>query len=81
MRSALSFGCFVAGTVAFLRFFYLVPQLRRERRGAPRSRLESWFPWVVGDLTPAGDKLRRHMNSLMVIGWVLLVAGLLLRFS
>jgi len=81
MRAAFSFTCFVTGTVVFLRFFFLVPRLRRERRGAPASRLEWWFPWLVADLTPTGERLRRHMNALMVVGWVLLVLGLVLRLS
>ncbi len=80
MRASLALACFVAGTVAFLRFFSLVPRLRKERVGPPPSKLHHWFPWLPDHFTPAGERLRRHMNRLTVLGWVFLIAGLLFRF-
>ncbi len=79
MRSSLAFGCFVAGTVAFVRFFMLVYRLRRERIGPPPTKVHSWFPWLPGGrFTAAGDAIRRRMNGLMLLGWAFLIAGLML---
>ncbi len=78
MRESLAFACFVAGTVAFIRFFVLVPKLRKERVGAPASKLHYWFPWLPGSFTPAGQRIRRQMSALLVLGWILLMAGLIL---
>ncbi len=78
MRASLAFACFVAGTVAFVRFFYLVPRLRKEQVGAPASELQLWFPWLPGLFTPTGERLRREMKRLLLIGWAFLLAGLVL---
>jgi hypothetical protein len=78
MQATLAFACFVAGAAAFLWFFSLVPRLRRERLGTPTNKLESWFPWLPGHFTPAGTRLRRQMNRLIVFGWIFLIAGLLI---
>ncbi len=40
VRAALAFACFVAGTVAFLRFFFLIPTLGKERIGQPPSKMQ-----------------------------------------
>jgi hypothetical protein len=77
MRASLALGCFVAGTVAFLRFFFLAPRLRRERVGAPPSKVQWWFPWLPGGrFTAVGERIRRQMNTLMLLGWAFLLAGL-----
>ncbi len=75
---SLAFACFVAGTVAFIQFFTLVPRLKRERVGEPQSKLQSWFPWLPGKFTPAGQRVRRRMTALSILGWVFLMAGLIL---
>lgn len=77
MDRSLAFACFVAGTVAFVRFFWLVPRLRRERTGGTLTGVEKWFPWLPGRFTAAGTRLRRQMYMLLVLGWMFLVAGLL----
>jgi hypothetical protein len=76
VRKSVAFGCFVAGTVAFLRFFYLATKLRKERIGTPTTRAQEWFPWLPGTFTPAGQRIRRQMNGLMILGWAFLIAGL-----
>ncbi len=78
MRAALAFAFFVAGTVAFLRFFFLIPTLKKERIGQPSSKMELWIPWLPGQFTRTGAQLRRQMNGLMLLGWAFLVAALLL---
>lgn len=78
MQATVAFACFVAGAAAFIRFFTLVPRLRRERVGAPSTRMEAWFPWLPGHFTPAGVRLRSHMNRLILLGWFFLIAGLFL---
>jgi len=78
MKESLAFAMFVAGTVAFIRFFTLVPGLKRERIGEPTTKMQSWFPWLPGKFTPAGQRVRRRMTALLVFGWMLLVAGLIL---
>lgn len=75
---SLAFACFVAGTVAFIRFFLLVPKLKRERIGEPATKLQDWFPWLPGNFTSAGQRVRRQMNALLIFGWILLIAGLVL---
>ena len=62
--------------VAFVRFFYLAGKLKHERIGEPTSRAQSWFPWLPGQFTPAGQRIRRRMNGLMILGWIFLIAGL-----
>jgi hypothetical protein len=78
MQATLAFACFVAGAAAFVRFFFLVPRLKRERLGTPATKLESWVPWLPGHFTPAGTRLRNQMNRLILFGWIFLIAGLLL---
>ena len=78
VRAALAFACFVAGTVAFLRFFFLIPTLRKERIGQLPSKIQLWIPWLPGQFTRTGARLRRQMNGLMLLGWGFLIAGLLL---
>jgi len=75
---SFAFACFVAGTVAFIRFFLLVPTLKRERIGEPTTKLQDWFPWLPGNFTPAGQRVRRQMTALLILGWILLIAGLVL---
>jgi hypothetical protein len=74
----LALVCFAAGASAFGRFFFLAPRLRSERIGPPPTKLQSWFPWLPGRFTPAGEKLYKEMNRLLWIGWALLLAGLVL---
>ena len=76
MLRSVAFGCYVAGTVAFLRFFYLAVKLKKERIGAPAPRAQAWFPWLPGKFTPAGERIRQRMNGLMILGWVFLLTGL-----
>ncbi len=78
VRAALAFACFVAGTVAFLRFFFLIPTLRKERIGQPPSKMQLLVPWLPGQFTRTGARLRRQMNGLMLLGWAFLIAGLFL---
>jgi hypothetical protein len=78
MSASMAFACFVAGAAAFLRFFYLAFRLNRERVGPPASKLQRLFPWLPGQFTPAGEKLRKQMNVLLGLGWIFLVAGLVL---
>jgi hypothetical protein len=78
MQAPVALVCFVIGMAAFFRFFYLVPRLRKERVRPPDGKLEEWFPWISGQFTPAGDRLRREMNRLMLLGWAFLIAGLVL---
>lgn len=78
MFDSVAFACFVAGTVAFVRFFVLALRLKRERTDTPSSKAQQWFPWLPGKFTPEGERLRRQMNVLLVIGWVFLLAGLVL---
>jgi len=66
---------FVAGTVAFVRFFWLSLPLRKERIGEPASRLHLWFPWLPGTITPAGQRIGRQMYGPLLIGWILLLVG------
>jgi hypothetical protein len=74
----LALICYTAGAVLFGRFFYLAPRLRSERIGPPPTKLQRCFPWLPGQFTPAGEKLYKQMNALMVAGWVLLMVGLVL---
>ena len=78
MTDLLALICFAAGATAFGRFFYLAPRLRSERIGSPPTKLQRWLPWLPGRFTPTGERLYRHMNVLLFVGWVLLVAGVLL---
>ena len=78
MFDSVTFACFVAGTVAFVRFFTLARRLNRERTEAPAGKLQLWFPWLPGKFTAEGERLRRQMNVLLVIGWMFLLAGLIL---
>ena len=78
MIDSLAFACFVAGTVAFVRFFTLAPRLKGERTDERVSKAQLWFPWLPGKFTPEGDRIRRQMNALLVIGWVFLLAGMIL---
>ena len=75
LRASIAFGCFVAGAVAFLRFFWLSLSLRNERIGEPESKLQSWLPWLPGKFTSRGVQIRRRMNALLVGGWILLLVG------
>jgi hypothetical protein len=77
MTNLLALLCFAAGAVSFGRFFFLAPRLRSERVGSP-TRLQTWFPWLPGQFTPVGEKLYKQMNGLLLIGWVLLMAGVVL---
>ncbi len=76
MRASLAFACFVAGTVAFCRFFYLALRVNRERVGPSATRLQRWFPWLPGQFTANGEQLRRKMNTLLILGWLFLLVGL-----
>ena len=76
--ASVAFACYVAGVVAFARFFLLAIRLRRERVGPPSSKALQWFPWLHGKFTDAGERLRRQMMILLVIGWVFLIAGMAL---
>jgi hypothetical protein len=78
MVESVAFACFVAGTVAFVRFFMLAPRLRRERTDPEAGKLQAGFPWLPGSFTPEGERLRRRMNGLLVVGWVFLIAGIVL---
>ena len=78
MNNFLALTCFAAGAVAFGRFFFLAPRLRSERVGPPPTRLQRWLPWLPGQFTPVGEKLYRQMNGLLLIGWVALMAGIVL---
>ncbi len=78
MIDSVAFACFVAGTVAFVRFFMLAPRLRRERTDITTGKAQAWFPWLPGSFTPEGERLRRQMNGLLLVGWVFLLAGMVL---
>ncbi len=78
MNNFLALACFAAGAVAFGRFFFLAPRLRSERVGPPPTKMQRWFPWLPGQFTPVGEKLYKQMNGLLLIGWVLLIAGAVL---
>ena len=78
MTNMLAAVCFGAGAIVFGRFFFLAPRLSSERIGAPPTKLQLWFPWLPGQFTPAGEKLYKQMNGLLLIGWVLLMAGIVL---
>ena len=77
MTNLLALICFGVGVAAFGRFFLLAPRLRSERLGSS-TKLQMWFPWLPGQFTPAGEKLYKQMNWLLLIGWVLLMAGVML---
>jgi len=77
MLDSVVFACFVAGTVAFVRFFVLAPRLKHERTDTPSSKAQMWFPWLPGKFTAEGERLRRQMNVLLVIGWMFLLVGLI----
>ena len=78
LLSLLSLVCFVVGAAAFVRFFRLASRLAAERIGPPPGKLQRLFPWLPGQFTPAGDRLYRQMNMLLLVGWVLLMSGILL---
>jgi hypothetical protein len=78
LNDFLAFGCFAVGAAVFCRFFYLAPRLRSERIDPSPTRLQRWLPWMPGQFTPAGEQLYKQMNRLMWIGWVLLLAGIVL---
>lgn len=75
MINSLALVCYAAGAMAFIRFFVLAPRLSSERVGPPPTKMQRWFPWLPGQFTPAGARLYRHMNGLMLVGWVFLVLG------
>ena len=77
MIPILALVCFAVGAMAFGRFFFLAPGLKSERIGSP-TKLQRWFPWLPGQFTPEGEKLYKQMNGLLLIGWVLLMAGIVL---
>lgn len=77
MTEIVAIVCFAAGAIAFGRFFYLAPRLKSERIGTP-TKLQQWFPWLPGQFTPEGERLYKQMNGLLLIGWVLLMAGILM---
>jgi len=77
MANLLALICFGAGVVALGRFFLLAPRLRTARIGSP-TKLQALFPWLPGQFTPAGGKLYKQMNGLLLIGWVLLMVGVVL---
>ena len=68
----------MAGTVAFVRFFLLVPRLRKLQIGSQTSWLHTWLPWSPVSLTPEGERLRRRMRVFVVLGWVMLITGIVL---
>ncbi len=74
----MAFASFVAGVAAFVWFFYLARKLGKERTGPPMSRLQNWFPWLPGEFSATGEKMRRQMNILLAVGWVFLILGLVL---
>ena len=78
MRASIAFACYVAGTVAFVQFFLLVPRLRKQQIGARTSWLHNWLPWSSVSFTPEGERLRRRMRVFVVLGWLLLIAGIVL---
>ena len=78
MTDILAFVCFAAGALAFGRFFFLAPRLRSQRMGPPPTCIQRWFPWMPGQFTPEGEKLHKQMNGLLFVGWILLMAGILL---
>jgi hypothetical protein len=77
MTNLLALVCFGAGAVSFGRFFFLAPRLKSQRIGLP-TKFQAWFPWLPGQFTPDGEKLYKQMNGLLLIGWVLLMAGVVL---
>jgi hypothetical protein len=79
VAASIAFACFVSGIIAFVRFFYLALLLRKERVGEPESKLHDWCPWLPGRFTAAGMRIRRQMNVLLVVGWILLLVGLALQ--
>jgi len=77
-RGSIRFVCFVAGAAAFIRFFVLATRLNRERVGPPASRTQRLFPWLPGRFTTEGCRVRRRMNVLLAVGWILLILGVAL---
>lgn len=77
MTNLLALVCFGSGAVSFGRFLFLAPRLRSERIGSP-TKLQTLFPWLPGQFTPSGERLYKQMNGLLLMGWVLLMAGILL---
>jgi len=78
LRASVAFACYVAGTVAFVRFFLLVPRLRKEQIDSESNWLRAWLPWSPGSYTPEGEHLRRRMRLFVGLGWILLIAGIIL---
>ncbi len=78
MTNFLALVCFATGAIAFGRFFFLAPRLRSERIGPPPTKMQKWFPWLPGQFTPEGARLYKQMNGLLLIGWLLLMAGVVL---
>ncbi len=76
--ASVVFACYVSGAVAFTRFFLLAVRLKKERVGPPASKAHEWFPWLPGQFTPTGQRMRRQMTMLMVLGWVFLILGMVL---
>ncbi len=78
MMDSLALVCYAAGAMAFIRFFVLAPRLNSERVGPPPTKVQRLFPWLPGQFTQEGVRLYRHMNGLMLAGWVFLVLGIVL---
>ena len=78
MRLLISTLCYLAGAVFCLRALFLFPRLGKERAGPPPEGKPAWSGWMPGEFTEEGRRIRQKINLSLVVGWILLLAGLLI---
>jgi hypothetical protein len=78
MRALLPSLCFLIGAGLCIRALTLFPRLGRERIGPPVPGQSIWKGWIPGEYTAEGQRIRRSINRLLLLGYVALFAGFLL---
>ena len=78
MGLVISSLCYLAGAAFCLRSLFLFSRLGKHRVESPAIRKTAWAGWMTGEFTEEGRRIRRQINISLVLGWALLLAGMLL---
>jgi hypothetical protein len=78
LRLLISSLCYLAGAAFCLRSLFLFPRLGKQRVESPARQKTGWAGWMAGEFTEEGRQIRRKINVSLIVGWALLLAGMLL---
>jgi hypothetical protein len=76
MNVWLAPALFLAAFVCFVTALLIGTKLGAERLVAPTKR-QFWTGWIPGEFTPRGQRLRRRIGVLGLVGGILLASALL----